>query len=216
MLDCLEHTPGTPATTSVIWMHGLGASGSDFVPLLPLLGLPTTRFVFPQAPDRRVTINGGYEMPAWYDILTMERGPGRESEPDIREAADLVTQLIAREGERGVPPERIVLAGFSQGAAMALHVGLRHPRRLAGIMSLSGYLILEGELADELHEANAATPMFFGHGRGDDVVPHAMGRHAHDVLAGSRPIEWHDYPMGHELCHDEVRDLRTWLHALLG
>jgi phospholipase/carboxylesterase len=145
----------------------------------------------------------------------MERGPGRESEADIRQAAEQVEALIAREHERGVPSERIVLAGFSQGAAMALHVGLRHPRRLAGIMALSGYLLLEDTLLDEHSDANNDTPLFCGHGRGDDVVPMAMGRHAFDVPAQGRPAEWRDYPMGHELCHDELRDLKAWLHASL-
>jgi len=215
MLDCLEHTPGEPALRSVIWMHGLGASGADFVPLVPHIDLPRTRFVFPHAPHRPVTINGGYVMPAWYDILTMERGPGRESADDIRDAATQVEALIAREVARGVPHERIVLAGFSQGAAMALHVGLRQPEALAGIMVLSGYLVLEDTLAAEHDGANAATPVFFAHGRSDDVVPLALGRRAHEVVGGGRPTEWHDYPMAHELCHDELRDLTAWLHAAL-
>lgn len=217
MLDCLESTPGTDATATVIWMHGLGASGADFIPLVPLMGLPTVRFVFPHAPERPVTINGGYVMPAWYDILSMERGPDREAPDDIRASALEIEALIAREHARGVPSERIVLAGFSQGAAMALHVGLRHRHRLAGILILSGYLLLGDRVADEAHPANADTPLFFGHGRSDDVVPLELGRRAHDRLdGGSHPLEWRDYPMAHELCHDEVRDLRVWLHAALG
>jgi len=215
LLDCLEHTPGDGAVRSVIWMHGLGASGADFVPLVPHLGLQETRFVFPQAPIRPVTINGGMQMPAWYDILTMERGPERESAADIRDAAEQVDELVQRELDRGVAHDHIVLAGFSQGAAMALHVGLRRPEPLAGIMVLSGYLLLEDTLADEVSDANASTPVFFGHGRDDEMVPLALGRHARDVVQGGRSVEWHDYAMGHELCHDELRDLAAWLHAAL-
>lgn len=214
MLDCLEFTPGEPAVRSVIWMHGLGASGADFVPLVPLLGLDRTRFVFPHAPERPVTINAGYVMPAWYDILTMERGPDRESATDIREAAEQVEALILRELDRGVKHDQIVLAGFSQGAAMALHVGLRQAKPLAGVMVLSGYAVLESTLSAEHHEANANTPVFFAHGRGDEVVPMELGQRARELVGGARPTEWHEYPMGHELCHEEVRDLRAWLHRL--
>ncbi len=216
MLDCLEHTPGDGADRSVIWLHGLGASGNDFAPLVPHIDLPRTRFVFPHAPARPVTVNGGYVMPAWYDILTMDRGPGREPERDVRQAAALIEALIAREHERGVSSERIVLAGFSQGAAMALHVGLRHPQRLAGLMVLSGYLVLDDRLDAETHAANADTPMFFGHGSRDDVVPMAGGRHAFERVGGERRAEWHPYPMGHELCGEELRDLTAWLHQVLG
>ena len=215
MLDCLEHTPGAGAERSVIWLHGLGASGNDFAPLVPHLDLPHTRFVFPHAPARPVTINAGYVMPAWYDIRTMERGPGREPESDVREAASWITALIERENARGVPSERIVLAGFSQGAAMTLHVGLRHPERLAGLMVLSGYVVLGDSLEAEQSPANQDTPMFFGHGRQDDVVPVAGGEGAFQRVGADRRARWHPYDMGHELCAAELRDLTTWLHQVL-
>lgn len=215
MLDCLEHTPGEGAERSVIWLHGLGASGNDFAPLVPHIDLPRTRFVFPHAPARPVTVNNGYVMPAWYDIVTMERGPGREPEADVREASEMVEALIAREHERGVPSDRIVLAGFSQGAAMTLHTGLRHPEKLAGMMVLSGYLVLPDRLDAEAHEANQDTPMFFGHGSRDDVVPMAGGRNAFERVGAERRAEWNAYPMGHELCAEELRDLTRWLHSVL-
>lgn len=215
MLDCLEHTPGEGATSTVIWMHGLGASGEDFVPLVPHLGLRGTRFVFPHAPVRPVTVNGGMEMRAWYDILSMERGPDREPEADVREAHAQVEALVARENERGVPTGNIVLAGFSQGAAMALFTGLRHPQRFAGLMVLSGYLIVEDTLEAERHEANAATPLLMMHGTRDEVVPCALGEHAFGRVRDGREAVWHDYPMGHELCGPQLRDIRSWMHAIL-
>ncbi len=216
MLDCLEHTPGDGAIRSVIWLHGLGASGNDFAPLVPHIDLPHTRFVFPHAPARPVTVNGGHVMPAWYDIVSMERGPGREPEGDVRESAKLVEALIAREHERGVPSERIALVGFSQGAAMALHVGLRHAERLAGVMVLSGYLVLDALFDAEASPANQDTPMLFGHGSRDDVVPMAGGRHAYERVGAERRAEWNAYPMGHELCAEELRDITRWIHRVLG
>jgi phospholipase/carboxylesterase len=215
VLDCLEHTPGDGADRSVIWLHGLGASGNDFAPLVPHIDLPRTRFVFPQAPMRPVTVNGGHVMPAWYDIRHMERGPDRESVADIRSASVEIEALIARELQRGVQAERIVLAGFSQGAAMTLHTGLRYPHRLAGLMVLSGYLVLDDTLDAERSSANAATPMFFGHGSRDDMVPLAGGKHAHERCAAGRTAEWHTYNMGHELCAEELRDIKAWLHQTL-
>lgn len=215
MLDCLEYTPGEGATSSVIWMHGLGASGEDFVPLVPHLGLRGTRFVFPHAPVRPVTVNGGMEMRAWYDILTMERGPDREPEADVRTAHLQVEALIARENARGVPTENIVLAGFSQGAAMTLFTGLRHPQRFAGLMVLSGYLIVEDSLDAERHQANAETPLLMMHGTRDEVVPCALGKHAYARIHEGREAEWHDYPMGHELCAPQLRDIRNWIRDIL-
>ncbi len=212
MLDCLEHTPGGPVRGSVIWLHGLGASGYDFAPLVPHLGLPDVRFVFPHAPEAPVTINAGYVMPSWYDIRSLDHGrKDREDPAGVHASADAVRELVAREVSRGVPEDRIVLAGFSQGAAMTLYVGLRH-RPLLGLMVLSGYPILE----DEPHGAPAA-PLFFGHGRGDDVVPIAGGRAAYDaaVRAGAQ-AEWRDYAMGHEVRPEEIRDLRRWLHLRFG
>lgn len=216
MLDCLEHTPGNGASSSVIWLHGLGASGNDFAPLVPHLGLASTRFVFPHAPERPVTINGGHRMPAWYDIVTMERGPGRESEPDIRVAHQSVLALIERELERGVSADRIVLAGFSQGAAMTLFTGLRCTHSLAGLMVLSGYLVVESALDAELSSANAETPVLCMHGTQDDVVPMSLGQHAHERIAPGRETEWKTYSMGHQVNGPQVRDIRAWLHARLG
>lgn len=217
LLPCLEiEPPRPPATASVVWMHGLGADGHDFAPIVPHLHLPHVRFVFPHAPSMPVTINGGHVMPAWYDILTWQRGPGREVAAHIHASADRIGALIAREQERGVPAERIVLAGFSQGAAMALHVGLRHPERLAGIVALSGYLVLEDTVAAERSAANASTPLFVGHGTEDDVVPIEGGRHTYEVLAEGRDATWRTYRMGHQVSPAEIVDLRTWLHARLG
>lgn len=215
LLDCLEHTPGGPVRGSVIWLHGLGASGNDFAPLVPHLGLEGVRYVFPHAPKAPVTINQGYVMPSWYDIRSLDHAtPDRESEPDVRASVERVRALIAREVERGVPHERIVLAGFSQGAGIALFTALRTASPLLGVMVLSGYLLLERTLETEITAAGKAAPMWFGHGRHDDVVPIAGGRAAYEaVLAQQVKAEWHDYAMGHEVNGEEVRDLRAFLHA---
>ncbi len=206
---------------TVIWLHGLGASGHDFEPIPPLLGLPNARFVFPHASYRRVTINFGMEMRAWYDILTLDRTGVREKAADIREAATQVEALIADERARGIPAERIVIAGFSQGGAMALHVGLRHAEPLAGIMVLSAYELLAETRETEAHEANAATAVLMAHGEHDPVVPVWLGEAARDALkasdpAGHRPLEWHTYPMQHEVCPEELRQIAAWLHARIG
>lgn len=216
MLDCLEHTPGEAPDSAIVWLHGLGASGYDFAPLVPHLGLKRTRYVFPHAPEQPVTINGGYRMPSWYDILTMERGPGRESADDIRRAMVWVEALIEREIERGIPSERIVLAGFSQGAAMTLFTGLRTSHRLAGLMVLSGYLVLEDTLDAERGTANATTPLLAMHGEVDEVVPCDLGRHAFERVSEGRGATWKTYGMGHEVNGPQIRDIRTWLHERLG
>lgn len=214
LLPCLEiEPPRGECTGTVLWMHGLGADGHDFEPVVPHLHLPDVRFVFPHAPKMPVTINGGFVMPSWYDILSWERGPGREKAEDIRRSADRIQALIRREIERGVPAGRIVLAGFSQGAAMALHVGLRYPEALLGIVALSGYLVLADTVASESHPANAATPIFFGHGTLDDVVPLEGGRHAFETLRQGRDASWNTYRMAHQVSPAEIADLRTWLHA---
>lgn len=215
-LPCLEIGP-PDATASVVWLHGLGASGDDFEPIVPHLRLPHVRFVFPHAPARPVTINGGYVMPSWYDIRHLDFvGEGRESEDDIRASGAQVAALIEREAARGVPPERTVLAGFSQGGALALHVGHRYPATLAGILVLSGYLVRPGALA-EGHAANADTPLLFGHGRFDDVVPHFAGRLAFEAFARpGRDARWKDYPMGHEVCPEEIGDIAFWLRERIG
>jgi len=209
----IEPASGEP-TGSVIWLHGLGANGHDFEPIVPLLRLPRVRFVFPHAPEIPVTINGGWIMPAWYDIRTLEAGPDREDEAGIDRSAAQVEALLAREVERGVPRDAIVLAGFSQGGAMALHVGLRQPEGLRGIMALSTYLVVEERLQREAHPSNHETPMLFCHGRQDPLVPVDRGRLAHDTLATltpDRPLRWHDFAMGHEVCPQEVEIIAGWL-----
>lgn len=195
-------------------MHGLGADGNDFAPVVPILQLPDVRFVFPNAPTMPVTINGGAVMRSWYDIKTLDRSPDRESEPDIRASAKHIEALLAREVERGVPPHRTVLAGFSQGAAMALHVGVRHPQALAGIMVLSGYRLVPGTFETESSAANRGTPLLFCHGTHDDMLPLALGKEAHDYMRAhtdGAAIEWHEFPIGHSVCPEEIEIIARWL-----
>lgn len=215
LLPCVEIEPRLPATASVVWLHGLGASGEDFVPIVPRLQLPHVRFVFPQAPDRRVTINAGYVMPSWYDIRSLGfRGEEREDLEQLAASAASVEALIAREVARGVPGSRVVLAGFSQGGAVALHVGHRRGLELAGIMALSTYLV-HGDAARV--RGAVETPILCMHGRHDDVVPFAQGRLAFEVCAHpGRHAEWRDYAMGHELCDAQLSDIARWLHARIG
>ncbi len=215
LLPCVEIEPRVPATASVVWLHGLGASGDDFVPIVPMLKLPHVRFVFPQAPDRRVTINGGYLMPSWYDIKSLGfRGQEREDMGQLAASSAAVEALIAREVARGVPASRVVLAGFSQGGAVALHVGNRPGQTLAGIMALSTYLV-HGD-AERVRGA-VETPLLCMHGRHDEVVPFEQGRLAYEASAcPSRPADWRDYPMGHELCDAQLVDIARWLHERIG
>ncbi|HHO53522.1 MAG TPA: carboxylesterase [Deltaproteobacteria bacterium] len=214
-LPCIEHTPGVPAEGSVIWLHGLGASGSDFSPLVPHLGLPRIRFVFPHAPTAPVTINQGHVMPSWYDIRSLDHDrPDREDPAGVQASATAIGALIQREISRGLPHSRIVLAGFSQGAAMALHVGLRRREPLAGLVVLSGYVVLADTWSTEITSEALTTPVFFGHGRDDEVVPIEGGRAAHRATTeAGATTTWRDYPMGHEVCPEEISDLRRWLHA---
>lgn len=213
LLPCVQVGPDGSVDGAVVWLHGLGASGHDFEDIVPLLRLPRVRFVFPHAPRRGVTINGGVVMPAWYDILRFSDAAGSERADQVRESAEMVEALLARERERGVPSDKTVLAGFSQGAAMALYTGARHAHPLAGIMVLSGYEVLPTER--QVHPANAATPMLFAHGTYDPVVPAQRGRAALKVYGTDRETAWHEYPMGHEVCVDEIADVRDWLHARL-
>jgi phospholipase/carboxylesterase len=217
-LQTIELHPAETATASIIVLHGLGADGTDFLSLgdeLRLGPVGPVRFVMPRAPVRPVTINGGYRMRAWYDILVSDL-VRREDEGGLRESTALVQQLIAREVERGVPSQRIVLAGFSQGCALTLMAGVRHPQRLAGLAGLSGYLPLADTTAAERHAANHGVPVFLGHGNRDGVVPLARGAAARDVLAGlGHPVEWHDYPMEHSVCAEEVGALNDWLLKVL-
>ena len=215
LLPCVEIEPRGDATSSVVWLHGLGASGHDFEPVVPHLRLPHTRFVFPHAPRRPVTINMGLIMPAWYDITGLDRSGG-ETGRHVRESDGLVRALLAREKERGVPPARTVLAGFSQGGALALFTGVRYEETLAGIVVLSAYELLPGTRAAESSAANAATPIFFGHGRYDPIVPLAMGKAAHAAFAGgARDARWHEYPIEHSVSMPEIEDVAAWLRERL-
>jgi phospholipase/carboxylesterase len=219
LLPRVELESAPQPTAAVIWLHGLGADGHDFAGLVPELDLsncPPIRFVFPHAPSMPVTVNGGYVMPAWYDIL----GPDLVSQQDaagIQASERAIVALIAREVARGIPAERIVLAGFSQGCAMALHTGLRLPQRLAGIMALSGYLPLADRFTAERHPANAQTPVFMAHGTQDPVVVIARGEASRDALAAlGQPVEWHSYPMPHSLHPREISDISAFLTRVLG
>ena len=219
LLPRIELESAPQPTAAVIWLHGLGADGHDFASLVPeldLAGCPPIRFVFPHAPSMPVTVNGGYVMPAWYDIL----GPNLVSQQDaagIQASERAIVALIAHEVARGIPAERIVLAGFSQGCAMALHTGLRLPQRLAGIMALSGYLPLADRITAERHAANAQTPVFMAHGTQDPVVAIARGEASRDALAAlGQPVAWHSYPMPHSLHPQEIFDISAFLAQVLG
>ena len=217
LLDCIEIGPEAgEANAAVIWLHGLGADGHDFEPIPPMLGLPKARFILPHAERRPVTINGGMVMRAWYDILSLDFTGVRESEPDIRRSQAQIEALIERERARGVASEKIVLVGFSQGGAMALHTGLRWREPLAGIVVLSAYLLMGEQLAAEATDANASTPMLFCHGRQDPMVPIWLGKAAHDqvkALASARAMQWYDYPMPHAVCPEELAEIARFLHA---
>jgi len=206
-------TGPSPATTLIV-LHGLGADGYDFVPIcaeLDLKSLGSVRFVFPHAPERPVTINGGYVMRAWYDILGTDLVK-REDEAGLRESLRQITELVDSERQRGVAAERIVLAGFSQGCAMALMTALRYPERLGGAVGLSGYLPLAATTAAERSQANADLPIFLAHGTQDPVVAPARGTASRDALkALGYSVEWHDYPMPHSVCMEEIEDLNAWL-----
>lgn len=212
MLSTFEIEPRAPQRGSVIWLHGLGASNHDFDPIVPELQAEFLRFIFPAAPVRPVTINHGMPMPGWYDILSFSDPPLREREADVRESAREISALIERERARGVPYERIALAGFSQGGAMALHVGLRCEERLAGVLVLSGYLVLPGEFERERTPQSQQTPFFFCHGLYDPVVPHFLGKASFErVQSAGHTAHWAEYPMEHSLCIEEVGAIRDWL-----
>jgi phospholipase/carboxylesterase len=219
-LDAVELEPKAAPDAAVVLMHGLGADGHDFESLVPELRLPASpsiRWVFPHAPVRPVTINAGYRMRAWYDIAGLDRR-SREDEAGIRESARAVLDLVRRERERGIDGSRIVLAGFSQGGALALFAALRWPERLAGVAALSTYLPLASTLEKEAHPANAATPVFMAHGTDDSLVSPDLGRGSRDLLRSlGYDVEWHEYPIPHSVCAEEVADLRAWLlRALSG
>ena len=214
MLETHVIDTGPNPRTTLIVLHGLGADGFDFVPIcneLDLGRLGSVRFIFPHAPERPVTINGGYVMRAWYDIVVTDL-VRREDEAGLRESQAAIAALIDAERARGVPAERIVLVGFSQGCAMALMTGLRYPERLGGVAALSGYLPLAATTAAERAPANAALPVFMAHGTQDPVVVPARGTASRDALrALGHDVAWHDYPMPHSVCPEEISDLNAWL-----
>ncbi len=218
LLPTIERETAANPTHTILWLHGLGADGHDFAPIVPELvspQWPALRFVFPHAPVRPVTINGGLPMRAWYDILGLDL-LSQQDEAGMRQSIDQVDALIAREVERGVAPGDIVLAGFSQGGAIALAAGLRHTQRLGGIIALSTYLPLHEKLAAERHAANTATPIFWGHGSFDPVVPLPRGTASCALLQQlGYTVDWHVYPMAHAVCPEELSDLRAWLDRLL-
>jgi phospholipase/carboxylesterase len=218
MLQTIEVNPAAEAQAAVIVLHGLGADGTDFLSFadeMRLSSIGPVRWVFPRAPERAVTINNGHRMRAWYDILGADL-VRREDEAGLRESIALVHGLLDREVARGVPAQRIVLGGFSQGSAITLGAGLRYGRQLAGLVGLSGYLPLADRTGAERHTANHQTPVFLGHGRNDGVVPMSRGSAARDLLQQwGQPVEWHDYPMEHSVCMDEVQHLQRWLLARL-
>ena len=214
MLESVERTTKPRPAWTILWLHGLGADGHDFASIVPELvqpDWPGIRFVFPHAPVRAVTINGGARMRAWYDISALSFDQ-RADEVGMRESIAEVDALIGRERDRGVPPQRLVLAGFSQGGAVALAAGLRREAGLAGIVSLSSYLPMAAQTAAEITPAGRATPVFQGHGTQDPMVPLAAGQRSKTALEALYvSVEWHSYPMGHSVCPEEVADLRRWL-----
>jgi phospholipase/carboxylesterase len=217
-MDTLEVETTAKPQGSIIWMHGLGADGHDFEPIVPELVRKNERglrFIFPNAPTRPVTINGGYAMRAWYDIIGLDR-KSNEDETGIRASDALVQSLIKRENERGIPPDRIVLAGFSQGGAMALFTGTRYPEKLAGIMALSCYMLLAKKFEAERAAANQSTPIFMAHGRMDNVVHPQMGEESRQLLEkNGYAVEWHTYSMPHSVCPEEIGHIAEWLRRVL-
>jgi len=218
VLPSIELETAPNPTASVIWLHGLGADGNDFVPIVPELELPASlrvRFVFPHAPVRAVTINNGMRMRAWYDIAAADL-TNRADLAGVRESQGQLQALIERENARGMPSERIVLAGFSQGGAIALYTGLRHGERLAGIMALSTYLIAPDKLAVEASAANRSVPIFMAHGTADPVVHFQWGEASRRMLeTAGYAVEWHSYRMEHSVCLEEVRAIGAWLTKIL-
>lgn len=217
-MEALEIATGANPSSAVIWLHGLGADGHDFAPIVPELGLPVgmeVRFIFPHAPLLPVTINNGHVMPAWYDVRSQDLRQ-IEDETGIRASQQRVEALIRREEARGIPAARIVLAGFSQGGAVALHTGLRHAEPLAGVLALSTYLPLPHTLASEASMANSGIPILMAHGSADNVIPIAQGLASRDWLEKSgHAIQWQAYPMAHSVCQEEITDIGRWLAQVL-
>jgi phospholipase/carboxylesterase len=218
MLPCIELETSPNPTCSVIWLHGLGADGNDFVPIIPELRLPSNpaiRFIFPSAPSMPVTVNGGYVMPAWYDIVGRNL-MDQEDADGIKQSAASIIELIEHEVQRGIDYQHIVLAGFSQGCAMALYIGLRLPHQLAGIIALSGYLPLALSLNIEKHIANQSTPIFMAHGTYDPVVVLDRAQASLALLEKlGYPVDWNEYPMEHSVNHEELADISRFLQEVL-
>ena len=225
LLPHITFETGKNPQHSIIWLHGLGADGEDFLPLAEEMNLPVpVRYVFPHAPMRPVTINGGFVMRAWYDILAAAASGGlvagddsRQDAAGIRSSQAEIEKLVAQEKQRGIAARNIYLAGFSQGGAIVLHTGLRLAEQLGGLLALSTYLPLSGSLPLEAGSAAKHTPIFMAHGRSDPVIPYAMGRaSAQQLSTWGYPLEWHEYAMPHSVCPEEVRDIEHWLAQRLG
>jgi phospholipase/carboxylesterase len=214
-LETLEIETAPDPRASIIWLHGLGADGNDFAPLADQIALPVAvRYIFPHAPMMPVSINNGYVMRAWYDIS--DPAVRREDEAGVRASQQSVEALLAREKSRGIVASRIVLAGFSQGGAIALQAGLRHGERLAGIMALSTYVPLAGRLAAEANPANREVPIFMAHGTADPMIPFARAKESRDLLLQQAyAVEWHEYPMQHSVCPQEIAAIGKWLRRVL-
>lgn len=215
VLPAIEVETRAAPRYAVIWLHGLGADGSDFAPIVPQLRLDENigvRFIFPHAPDMPVTCNGGYVMPAWYDIYSLEPASRRVDEAGVEHSREAIRRLIARENARGIPSERIFLAGFSQGGAIAYTTALTHPEALAGIIALSTYIPVPDLIAREMSVANRTIPILAAHGTEDDVVSPELGLKAREFLtAQGYGVEWHEYPMPHSVCLPEIADIGRWL-----
>jgi len=217
-LETVEVATGDRPTAAVIWLHGLGADGHDFEPLVPELswsGAPDIRYVFPHAPVRPVTVNGGMAMRAWYDIVSLTSSRDHDQR-GITDSVNQAAALVRREMTRGIPARRIIVAGFSQGGAIALQLALRFPQRLAGLVALSTYLLLDHRLGDDAHEANRGLPVFMGHGSHDPMVPVQLGEMAATRLSSmGHDVEFHRYPIPHAVCPEEIDDLAAWLRIRL-
>ena len=216
--DTVEISTGPNPTAAVIWLHGLGADGHDFQPVVPQLvwpDAPGIRFIFPHAPVRPVTLNNGMAMRAWYDIVSLT-GNRDQDQKGIADSVNDTAALVRRERERGIDADRIVVAGFSQGGAIALQLAVRYPEKLAGLIALSTYMLLDHRLENDRHEANKDLPLFVGHGRSDPMVPFMLGEQlAERMRSLGHPVEWHSYPMLHAVCPEEIADLSAWLRATL-
>lgn len=203
-----------PVKNTVIWLHGLGADGYDFIPIVDRLNIPNTRFIFPHAPHRPISMNNGYEMRAWYDLygLSMQ---DKQDEAGMREMQATIEALIAQEKSKGISAKNIVLAGFSQGGAMALFTALRHQEKLAGILALSTYVPLKQTLATETNKANANTPIFMAHGSFDTVITLDTCKISLDLLHSLHfAVQWHEYPMAHGVCDEEIQDINQFLNEI--